>query len=80
MVTEGEVGGGGMDQESGMSRGKLVYTEEMNSKVLPSSTGNDNQCPAITIKNRKKDACMCKLSHCATRQKRTPHRKSPLLP
>ena len=39
--------GGGMDWEIGVSRCKLLYTEWMNNKVLPYSTGNYAQYPMM---------------------------------
>ena len=38
---------GGKDWEFGISRGKLLYIEWINNKVLLYSTGNYIQCPVI---------------------------------
>ena len=46
-------GGVGMGREFGFSRCKLLYTEWINNKVLPHSTGNDIHYPMIN-QNRKK--------------------------
>ena len=47
MVAKGEVGGGGMDWEFGISRCKLLYIEWINNKVLLYSTWNYIQYPVI---------------------------------
>ena len=41
------MGDEGMDWESGVSRCKLLYIEQINSEVLLYSTGNYIQYPAI---------------------------------
>ena len=45
MVAKGEGVGGGMDWEGGVSRGKQLYTERINNKVLPYNTENYIQYP-----------------------------------
>ena len=40
VVAKGERGWSGMDREFGVSRYKLLYTDEINNKVLPFSTEN----------------------------------------
>ena len=51
--TRGCQGGGGWgvgegwSRECGISRRKLLYTERINNKVLPYTTGNYIQCPVI---------------------------------
>ena len=43
MVAKGEWGGGGMDWKFGISRCKLFYTGQTDTKVLLYSTGNFGQ-------------------------------------
>ena len=52
MVARGEVGRGGKEWEFGISRGKLLYMEWINNKVLLYSTENCIQYP-VTNHNRK---------------------------
>ena len=52
MVAKGEGYRGGEDWESGISRGKLLYIEWINNKVLLYSTGNYSQYP-VTNHNAK---------------------------
>ena len=47
VVAKGEGVGGGMEGEVGVSRGKLLYIEWINNKVLLYSTVNYIQCPMI---------------------------------
>ena len=47
MVAKGEGVGGGMDQEFGVSRCKLLYIGQINNKVLLYSTENYIQYPII---------------------------------
>ena len=47
VVAKGEVGGGGMNWEFGVSRCKLLYIEWINNKVLLYSTGNYIQYSVI---------------------------------
>ena len=54
---EGE-GGGEKDWEFGISRGKLLYIEWINDKVLLCNTGNYIQYPAINH-NGKECASFC---------------------
>ena len=46
-LPKGKEGGGGMNQELGISRNKLPYIKQVNNKVLLYSTGNYIQYPAI---------------------------------
>ena len=52
MVAKGWKGGGGMEQEFGVSRHKLLCIEWINNRVLLQGTGNYIQYPEITH-NRK---------------------------
>ena len=52
VAVKGEEGGGGIDWESGNSRGKLLYIEWIKNKVLLYRTGNHIQYPVINH-NRK---------------------------
>ena len=56
-AARGEVVGGGMEWEIGVSRRELLYKEWRNSKVLLCSTGNCIQYPMINDNenNRKKE-------------------------
>ena len=47
VVVGGERGGGGMEWEFGISRGKLLYVGWINNKVLLYSTGNYIHSPGI---------------------------------
>ena len=47
VVNKGEVSGGEMNGEFGISRCKLLYTEWIDRKVLLHSTGNYTQYPVI---------------------------------
>ena len=47
MVNKGERGWGGINQEFGISRYKLLYIKQINNKVLLYSTGNYIQYPVI---------------------------------
>ena len=51
---EGE-GGGEKDWEFGISRGKLLYIEWINSKVLLYSTGNSTQYSVITYMGKESE-------------------------
>ena len=46
-------GGEGMDWEFGISRGKLLYIEWINNKVLLYRTGNYIQYPVISHKGKE---------------------------
>ena len=50
---QGGCSGGGMDREFGISRGKLVYIEWINNKVLLYSTGNYIQYLVINYNGRE---------------------------
>ena len=52
MVAKGEWGGGGMDWEFGISRCKLFYIGQTDTKVLLYSTGNFGQ-DLVTSHNGK---------------------------
>ena len=54
VIAKGKGGGGGMDQEFGISRCKLLYIDWINNKVLPYSTGNDIQYPVINHNGKEK--------------------------
>ena len=61
MVTKRE-GGAGINQESGISRYKLLYMNYMNNKVLLHSTGNYIQCPIIYCNEKESEkeyVCVC---------------------
>ena len=47
MVNKGERGWGGINQEFGISRYKLLYIKQINNKVLLYSTGNYIQYSVI---------------------------------
>ena len=77
---QGEVGGGGMDWEFGISRCKLLYIGWMNNKVLLYSTGNYIPYPVINNNGEeyKKNTYMHN-NHFAVQQKLTQHCKSTIL-
>ena len=81
MVAKGEVGGGGMDWESGISRRKLAYKEWINNKVLLYSTGNYIQYPVIYPdgKDYDKECIYVELNRFAVQQQLTQHCKSTTL-
>ena len=54
MIAKGEGVGGGMDWEIGISRGKLLYKEWINNKVLLYSTGNYIQYSVINHNGKEK--------------------------
>ena len=59
MVAKGEVSGGGMDWEFGVSRCKLLYIEWINNMVLLYSTGNYIQYPEINHNGKQyKNECI----------------------
>lgn len=55
------LGEGGMDWEFGISRYKLLYIEQINSKVLLYSIGDYIQDPVKTTmeKNMRRNVCVC---------------------
>ena len=55
VVAKEEEGRSGMDWEFGVSRGKLLHLEWINSKVLLYSTGNYIQSPGMMETNIKKE-------------------------
>ena len=59
--TKGSGGEGGMDQEFGISRCKLLYIEWINNKVLVCNTRNYIQYPVISHnrKDMKKNIYIC---------------------
>ena len=57
-LPKGRRGRGGKDQESGVSKCKLLYIGQINNKVLLYSTGNDTQYPMIKH-NGKEDEKEC---------------------
>ena len=61
VVAKGEGGRGGMDREFGISRGKLLYIEWINNKVLLYSTGNYYiQYPVINCSGKEYEKeCIC---------------------
>ena len=59
VVAKGEVSGGGMDWEFGVSRCKLLYIEWINNMVLLYSTGNYIQYPEINHNGKQyKNECI----------------------
>ena len=52
MVAKGEGGTGGKNRECGISRGKLLYIEWINDKVLLHSIGNYIQYPKINCNGK----------------------------
>ena len=53
VVAKGELGGGGMDWEFGISRSKLLYIGWINNKVLLYNTGNYIQYPVINCNGKE---------------------------
>ena len=75
--------GGGTDWEFEINRGKLLYIECINNKVLLYSTGNYIQYPVVNHngKDYEKNGlymCVC-MNHLAVQQKFTQHCKSTYL-
>ena len=51
----GKVGGGGINQESGINIHTLLYIKQMNNKDLVYSTGNYTQCLVITYNGKESE-------------------------
>ena len=68
-----------MEWEFRIGRCKLVYTEWMNSKVLPYSTENYIQYPGINHNGKEYEKECIYMNHFAVQQKLTQHCKSTIL-